>query len=54
MFCTFKDIEMAQAAYEEMNGRKYDGNELKLIYIKTKLYEKEFKPKKDLKPPHAQ
>lgn len=53
MFCTFKEINMAQEAYEQMNGRKYDGNELKLIYIRQNLYEKEFFNKKNLKPPHA-
>jgi hypothetical protein len=38
----FDNIDESQEAYEEMNGRKYDGNELKLVYIKESLYQKSF------------
>jgi len=31
-----------------MNGLKFDGNEIKLIYIKEALYIKSFKHKKDI------
>jgi len=30
----FEQLEESQEAYDEMNGRKYDGNELKIVYIK--------------------
>ena len=34
MFSMFEQLEESQEAYDEMNGRKYDGNELKIVYIK--------------------
>ena len=44
MFCMFTLLDDAQEAYENMNGRKYDGNDLKIVYIKEALYLKTFKP----------
>jgi len=38
MFCYFKTVEESQSAFENMNGRKFDGNELKIVYIKENLY----------------
>jgi hypothetical protein len=31
-----------------MNGLKFDGNEIKLIYIKENLYQKTFRPQKEI------
>jgi hypothetical protein len=44
MFCVFKSLDSAITAFETMNGRKFDGNELKIIYIKESLYLKSFQP----------
>ena len=44
MFCQFNSVDEAQSAFENMNGRKFDGNEMKIVYIKENLYVKTFKP----------
>jgi len=44
MFCEFNEIDEAQSAFENINGLKFDGNELKIIYIKESLYLKSFRP----------
>jgi hypothetical protein len=49
MFCVFKSLESSISAFETMNGRKFDGNELKIIYIKESLYLKSFQPQREIK-----
>jgi hypothetical protein len=43
MFIEFEDVDGAQNAMNAMIGRKYDSNELKMIYIDEEVYYKNFR-----------
>ena len=49
MFIEFEDVDGAQNAMNAMIGRKYDSNELKLIYIDEDVYYKTFRDLKSRK-----